>query len=74
MTVEEIDQKLIKLRKFANFVITPLFVALIAAYFIQKKTTPLVIILAVVALLVYVPYGIVVCYYVFKRRKLLKNK
>ena len=62
MTVEELI-KTIKVRKFPNFVITPLFVALIAPISF-RKTTPLVIILAVVALLVYVPYGIVVCYYV----------
>lgn len=74
MTVEEIDQKLLKLRKFANFVITPLFVLLIAVYFWQKSVTTLVISLAVIALMVYVPYGIIVCYYVFKRRKLLKNQ
>lgn len=73
MTVEEIDQKLLKLRKFANFVITPLFVLLIAVYFLQKQATPIVIILAVIALMVYIPYGGVVCYYVFKRRKLLKK-
>ncbi|WP_395319461.1 hypothetical protein [Fructilactobacillus frigidiflavus] len=73
MTVEAIDQKLLKLRKFANFVITPLFVILIAAYFIQKTTTMLVIVLAIVALMIYIPYGIVVCYYVLKRRKLLKD-
>ncbi|WP_429970361.1 hypothetical protein ACQW5G_04945 [Fructilactobacillus sp. Tb1] len=74
MTVEEIDRKLLKLRKFANFVITPLFVVLIATYFIQKAATPLVIILAVICLLTYLPYGAVVCYYVFKRRKLTKEK
>lgn len=73
MTVAEIDQKLLKLRKFANFVITPLFVILIAVYFIQKTTTPLVIILAVVTVLVYVTYLITVCYYIFKRRQLLKK-
>ncbi|POH03647.1 hypothetical protein BGL34_03775 [Fructilactobacillus lindneri] len=70
---EIIDRKLLKLRRFANFIITPLCVALICAYFIQKSVTPLVIILALLVVFTYLPYGCVVLYYAVKRRKLTKN-
>ncbi|USS85846.1 hypothetical protein [Fructilactobacillus cliffordii] len=69
MKQDEIDQRLIKLRRIANWTITPLCLALIVAYFVQKEVTPLVIILAILVVCAYIPYGAVTLYYVWKRRK-----
>ncbi|USS84737.1 hypothetical protein M3M35_05375 [Fructilactobacillus myrtifloralis] len=69
MTQEQIDQRLLKLRHFANITITPLCLALIITYVVQKTVTPLVVLLAVLVVCTYLPYGLVTLYYVFKRRQ-----
>ncbi|USS93399.1 hypothetical protein M8332_00585 [Fructilactobacillus ixorae] len=69
MTQAQIEQRLLKLRHLANITITPLCLALIITYLVQKTVTPLVILLAVLVVCTYLPYGLVTLYYVFKRRQ-----
>ncbi|WP_413628148.1 hypothetical protein R4B61_02920 [Fructilactobacillus vespulae] len=71
--MEQIEKKLLKLRKFANFVITPLFAIMLLSYYVQGGMTVLVTSLVVLCLAVYIPYMGIVLYYVMKRRKLNKQ-
>ncbi|WP_054690357.1 hypothetical protein [Fructilactobacillus florum] len=69
MKQKAIEQKLLKLRRLLIFLITPLCLALFAAYYFQRRASPLVMILAALVVLTYVPYGIVVLYFVIKRQQ-----
>lgn len=71
--MEQIEKKLLKLRKFANFVITPLFALMIISYYFQGGMTILVTSLVILCLVVYIPYMAIVLYYVWKRRQLNKQ-